>query len=152
MELAQRYPGSLRELDALPMETLDERIARLEQLIANVANADGSSEALPWVVPMARFHGLLQGALAVKASLFPGGRRGALFDEGPLRQRLKDIPDALPFLQDLARVAAPPGGRLLPLVLEKLVAETGLDEPRLRELLHPLLSLPLRPPSHPTNS
>jgi hypothetical protein len=38
------------------------------------------------------------------------------------------------------------------LVLEKLVAETGLDEPRLRELLHPLLSLPLRPPSHPTNS
>jgi hypothetical protein len=108
--LAREFPGSLRELDVLPLPELEARAAALE-----TAASGGSIE--PWMRWMARHHELLRAALAVKS-----GRLAA------------DLGVSETFAAACAR---PPQGRLVSLVLAELARETGVHEPELRRALIP---------------
>jgi uncharacterized small protein (DUF1192 family) len=58
--LATRFPGALRELDVLSIDTIDERIALLAR-----AEEDPAAEEL-WMRVAAAFHVAMREALAVK--------------------------------------------------------------------------------------
>ena len=60
--LAREFPGSLRELDVLPLDELDRRAIALEQ-------AGRGFAVQPWMRWMADFHALLRAALSIKARL-----------------------------------------------------------------------------------
>jgi hypothetical protein len=109
--LAREFPGSLRELDVLPLAEVEARAAALE------AAANGV-DAQPWMRWMARRHELLRAALLIKS-----GRASAASLGVPER-----------FAQACAR---PPQGRLNLLVLAELSRETGVAEADLRAALDP---------------
>lgn len=134
--LAERWPGALREIDELDLTTVIGRIDALDRALeAHVPN-DATIE--PWMVAQARFHRLLRGALAVKRWLGRTGRepsttadvRARLLD-AISNQRLSD--DAALWVDDVASIVRPPGGRLLVLVFTRLERELGLPALELRE-------------------
>ncbi|HEY1955717.1 MAG TPA: hypothetical protein VGH28_08890 [Polyangiaceae bacterium] len=113
--LAERFPGALREIDALPEDEIASRIDALA-----LAERDPTA-ATPWMHAMTRFHTLARAALFAKRALHerPAGSKGArspLVEGAALDQ---DIFHGDP------RIAAPPRGRLMDLVYEKLAAELG---------------------------
>ena len=56
--LASRFPGALREIDTLPLDEIEHRIAAL-------TNAERDpSHAMPWMKAQSRFHELVREALA----------------------------------------------------------------------------------------
>ena len=120
--LAERFPGSLREIDEL---TLGEIGARIEALSRCVFEGEAVA---PWMPASARFHQLMRGALAAKKWI--GARRS--IDSGLSRSFCESIAgvsfaeDALLWAEDLARVARPPSGKLTVLVFERLAAELGI--------------------------
>lgn len=100
--LAARFPGALRELDRMPMATLERRLAELAAI--------GEGAAPPeWMVACASYHALLRFALAHKG---------------------KPSPSAVPagadreFLDGLAR---PPNGRMVPLVVSAIARGLGRE-------------------------
>jgi hypothetical protein len=104
--LAARFPGALRELDALPLDEIDRRIDALSR----AETEPGSAET--WMHAMTRLHALARGILFAKRSIgdAPSARTG--------------WPDeARVWGDDLARVARPPRGRLMDLVYERLATE-----------------------------
>jgi hypothetical protein len=126
--LAARFPGSLRELDELPMQAIRGRIEELSRCIA-----EGRHPA-PWMRATALFHRLTRGALAAKRWL--GARRsidaelaGAFLDE---IERSVLVEDARAWASDLARIAAPPRGKLTDMVFERIAQEMSvpIDEAR----------------------
>jgi hypothetical protein len=130
--LARAFPGALRELDDLPTRVLASRVAELQG-----AERDPSRLA-PWMRAQASFHRLARGALALKRWL--SGRaltedvRAALTRELPT---LDAAEDAAPWVRDLEAVAAPPRGRLMDLVYDRLAAELGISVREARALVHP---------------
>lgn len=68
--LAARFPGALRELDALPMAEIDERLRALGRALAD------PGATLPWMPAMTLFHRLVREALASpERRAGPAGRR-----------------------------------------------------------------------------
>ncbi|MGH7294961.1 MAG: hypothetical protein ACRELB_08510 [Polyangiaceae bacterium] len=131
-ELAAVYPGALREIDALELGEIRRRVARLEEVL------HGRVQVEPWMEAMARFHALTRGALCAKRWL--GGRKSV---DGAVRRHfasaaatLRFPEDARSWAADLARVAAPPRGRLTELVLARLAEELGTTERAARRLVH----------------
>ncbi len=61
--LAARFPGALREIDALPLEVIEARIAELEA-------ARGTS-APRWAQQMAEYHAWMRAALALRRAAGP---------------------------------------------------------------------------------
>jgi superfamily II DNA helicase RecQ len=59
--LAKEFPGALRELDAMPYQEIQRRIAHLQLL-----QTDPSALPQQWVLPMMRYHQLLRSALENK--------------------------------------------------------------------------------------
>jgi hypothetical protein len=101
--LAARFPGALRELDRMPMPTLERRIAEL-------ALARASGVTRDWMAISASYHELLRFALRYKGK----------------------APDltALPAGCDrefLDRLAEPPGGRVVPLVCGAIARVLGRE-------------------------
>jgi hypothetical protein len=133
-ELAARFPGALREIDELPLETIEWRIAALSEAVR-----DHRSHLRPWMSAQIVFHRLARGALATKRWL---GRRRTIV---PLHREAfleaidnREIAlEALAWEDDLAHVARPPRGRLMDLVLSRAAKELALDVPSLRALLYP---------------
>ena len=127
--LAQEFPGALRELDILPP-------AALEQRIHAVSQAERGGPAEPWIVWMLAYHARMRLALAAKQRL-----RGA----GPGDvERIAAVAAALAleFGEQadptfVARVSAPPGGRLNRLVFELLEQEFGRPRTELENTLFP---------------
>jgi len=111
VRLAARWPGALREIDALPRAQIDERIAVLARV------QDGTLEPPRWVHAMHRFHALARGVLLVKRTLGAGEQPDGGVWPG----------EAAEWEADVARIARPPRGRLMDLVYERLGRE--LDVP-----------------------
>jgi hypothetical protein len=130
-ELAARFPGALREIDDLELGTIRTRIAALDA----AARGEGPSE--PWMEAMARFHSLARGALCAKRWL--AGRKqidGAV--ARAFAQEARGLPfplDAQAWTADLARVAAPPRGRIMDMVFARLAVELGTSERDARRLI-----------------
>lgn len=128
--LAEEFPGSLREIDVLPLALVEARIEAL-----------GRAERQPstterWMQAQARFHRLARAVLATKRWL--AGRR----DITPLTSVLAhDLPvgidaaDAKWLALELARIATPPRGRLMDLVYAKLAEELGCSTTEAQRLV-----------------
>ena len=144
-DLAARFPGSLRELDLLPIETLQDRLGA----VAAALN-DGASE--PWMEVLSRYHAGMRLALslrrdvpertlkAARAWLHKHALEGVEAEDPARAPGVVDAaPDAaLPPLDDesLAALLRPPGGRLHRAVTGWFVrAGDGFDTAALERLL-----------------
>jgi hypothetical protein len=131
--LAERFPGSLREIDDLPLEEISRRIHALDLALA------AKREAEPWMEAVALFHARTRGILVAKRWL----RRRKPIDAA-LQQRFERELVELPFPEDsrawaahLALVASPPRGRLLEAVFARMGREMQLPAPAVRALVFP---------------
>lgn len=133
-ELAEEFPGALRELQTLPLEVLEARAAAL-------AGAVGGAAPEAWMLWMCDYHALLRAALRIKRRL----RRQASLDDVAAEALAVEVasgvlgtagpapgeavgPVALGALVDRAfvrAVAHPPGGRLNQVVFERLAMLHG---------------------------
>jgi hypothetical protein len=119
--LATRFPGALREIDELPLETIHSRIRALE---AWKMKEDAPE---PWMIAMARFHAAMREVLAIKRVI---GRKK--LTPAIKRAATRVAPTSA---WDLARVARPPNGRLTDLVFQHVAEEMELTPKRVRELV-----------------
>ncbi len=102
--LAARFPGALREIDALPMGSIEARIAELERVVRG-------GEPPRWAVMLAHYHGWMRAALALRRH---GGRERSValtwvrteYRPGAHEPSVEALSDAVDCL------LAPPGGRL----------------------------------------
>jgi hypothetical protein len=119
--LASQFPGALREIDDLPLETIRARIRDLAQCERGVP-------VTPWMEATHLFHALTRGALCAKKWL--AGRKAidAATREAFDREAgsLCFAGDALPWRDDLARLASPPRGRVTELVYERIGAALAI--------------------------
>lgn len=129
--LASRFPGALREIDELP---IDELRRRIDELTAALADA---SRVTAWMTAQMRFHALTRGALCAKRWL--AGRKQvdagviAAFERASAELCWPD--DARAWADDLARIAAPPRGRVTDLVFERIAAELSISTTEARKLV-----------------
>jgi len=137
--LSVRFPGCLRELD-----TLGAREIMRREKAARVAAAGGPLE--PWMCWIHVFHGLMAATLRVKGAasahkLRPGNTPSA--PPAPGSRATSEILELLARLGHadpsafLATVAAPPRGRLVPLVIDALATAFGVDRDVLEDALFP---------------
>lgn len=117
--LAARFPGALRELDELTMETIEARIQALDAVIVH----DAAPPA--WADVLARYHGWMRVALRLKRAV---GRdreldsaRAWIRDHRPAA----DEPSAEALLDQAPAILRPPGGRLSRFVLSRVAVELG---------------------------
>ena len=128
--LASRFPGALREIDELPLETIAARVSELR------ASEDGAPPA-PWMEASHVFHALTRGALCAKRWL--AGRKEidddvrAAFDREAAALCWED--DARAWRDDLVRLASPPRGRVTELVYERMSGLLGVSPERARILV-----------------
>jgi hypothetical protein len=129
--LAGRFPGALREIDELPLDEIEARIAAIDAAVIE------PGLAAPWMTAMGLYHALTRGALCAKRWL--AGRKA--IDE-PTRAAFEGEAsslcygeDALAWSSELARVAAPPRGRVTDLVFEKIAAALAISEEEARGLV-----------------
>lgn len=130
-ELAAQFPGALREIDELPMDDLEQRVAALDAAIA------GDRAVEPWMRATARFHALARGALCAKRWL--GGRRRIDVDtERAFAAALPSLAfprEAGAWAGDLAALAVPASGRVTAVVFARIARELGIGERAARRLV-----------------
>jgi hypothetical protein len=143
-ELAARFPGALREIDDLELGVIRDRIGQLEAVLR------GEGEVERWMEAVGLFHALARGALRAKRWL--AGRKavdGATVLDyesaiagltgdglaGPYAGGEALAADALAWSSELARIAAPPRGRLMDLVFARVAHTLGTTEPEARHLV-----------------
>jgi len=115
--LSEQFPGALREIDQLPLDVIDARIAALER---------GATE--PWMRATALFHVQMREALRIKRTL---GRRPIT---DALRARIFQAhPSARAW--DLERLARPPRGRVSEFVCERIAREMNVAPAEVRTLV-----------------
>lgn len=117
--LATRFPGALREIDELPLEIIQSRIAALENL--------GNRTPDAWMIAMASFHAGMREVLAIKRVLGRKKLTRAL--------RLRAAKVAPKSRWDLARVSRPPKGRLTEIVVQHIAEQMRITPERVRELV-----------------
>jgi hypothetical protein len=127
--LSARFPGALRELDRVPLETLAERLEAVEAAIAG--------GPIPgWAKPASRYHGWLRVALRLRAEAARSEEAAAAwaavylpaFAGDPGRERLS--------LQVLRLLIAPPDGRLARVAADLAAEDAGTDAETLLSLLY----------------
>ena len=124
--LAAEFPGALRELDQLPLADLESRIQALRRVVR------GEEAPGPWMAVQARFHPLMRSALHAKRWL--RGRRQV--DVAVVESFRRELPSqAAIWAKDLARIAAPPRGRVVELVLLRVAEELDVDVLYARRLM-----------------
>ncbi len=119
--LARTFPGALRELDSMPTEAI---VARRDSLEAALAGGPVAS----WMVWLDGYHTLMRVALALRRTPFidfatlarVARETGVLADEAFARA-----------------VAAPPHGRLMAAVFDRLGALHGEDPRAIWDVLFP---------------
>lgn len=134
--LARRFPGALRELDTRPLEGPDGVDARAESL---ESCARGEREEPPWARCLLSFHAWMRAALWLKPRLSARGERADEEARAHFVELLRVREGLLVDERFVRSVANPPGGRLKPVVLERVCAETG----EARESVERALFLPL---------
>jgi hypothetical protein len=130
-ELAARYPGALREIDDLPIEVVEQRIAEL------AAAVQGTGQVEPWMRAMARFHALARGALCAKRWL--GGRKRI---DAAVERAFEVAVGSLAFpaearawAGELDALASPPRGRVTDAVFARVGRELDLTARAARRLV-----------------
>jgi hypothetical protein len=119
--LARAFPGSLRELDRLPLPSLQSRLDAIERVLSD------ASEPEPWMRLQSSYHGFMRAVLRIRR--LSHGRRTAVLDAAHELAALaylpaEDEPPAERFgVAELQAIRRPPAGRLNPWVL----AQVGLD-------------------------
>ena len=121
--LARQYPGSLRELDRLPLESIAARIAALEAVL------ELTREPEAWMSLQVSYHGFMRATLRVKrwAREWPE-------DAAEARRRLaeryvaaEDEPEIAFFDEAvIAAIRRPEKGRLNPFVIRVVAARFGM--------------------------
>ena len=130
-ELARRFPGALRELDALPMSQIEERLALLE------ATVERGAPPPEWARLQIAYHGLMRAALRIKRLITLRADASSMLaaiadgyvpaaDEPPLA--------SLDYAT-LAAIARPVGGRLNPWVFERVASAHGVHADAVRRAL-----------------
>jgi hypothetical protein len=111
--LAARFPGALREIDELAIETIEARIASLDRALEEPA------AIAPWMIALCRYHALLRIALRIRRDVAErslGAARDWVRDHAPAA----GIDDQL-----LGALLRPPEGRLSRVVLARVAVELG---------------------------
>lgn len=129
--LAAQFPGALREIDELPLEAIDARLASLSR-----AQAD-SAAIEPWMSAVMAFHDLTRGALAAKKWL-AGRKNIGETDRAELEKVALSMPEGkamLVWLDDLPAIAQPPRGKLTDLVFRRLAGMLAISETEARALV-----------------
>jgi hypothetical protein len=127
--LASEFPGSLNELDTLPLELIDERASALR-----AAAASGSVE--PWMEWLAGYHALLRAALALK----PRVARAPELDDARVDELVGFVTRETGVRVDASfvrGVAHPPGGRLVAFVFARLAEMHGCPAASMKRALFP---------------
>jgi hypothetical protein len=131
--LALRFPGALRELDELPMEVLEVRLATLDAVVA------GAIPRPEWVTLQIGYHALMRLALRIKRMVQYecDDRVGAILLE-LAAERLEARGE--PLLQGLERaeveaILKPAGGRLNPWVFRRVAAIHGVEPEKVHKAL-----------------
>ena len=128
--LASQFPGSLREIDELPLATIAARVTALRA-------SERGVPAERWMEATYLFHSLTRGALCAKKWL--AGRKEIDDDVRAAFQRevtsLCWAEDARDWHADLARLASPPRGRVTELVYERMGALMGVSSDEARDLV-----------------
>ena len=120
--LARQFPGALRELDRLPLETLAARLRALESALG----AGGVLEA--WMQIQVSYHGYMRATLRIKrwSRHWPSEPADALALLAAKYAPAADEPPVSFFdAEQLALIRKPPGGRLNPIVLEAVARLHG---------------------------
>jgi hypothetical protein len=129
--LAEEFPGALREIDRLPLDVIGARIEELARAESDPAPGE------PWMAAQVLFHRFARGALVAKRWL--GGRKRVTpATARAFREALRDLPRAAEaelFADDLARIAAPPGGRLMDVVHHRVADALGITVAAARALV-----------------
>lgn len=112
--LARQFPGALRELDRLPLPTIEARLRELERVL------DEGSEPALWMRLQVSYHGFMRATLRVKrwSRAWPEERAAALAELAARYVPAADEP-ALEFFdaEALGLIRNPPDGRLNPFVI-----------------------------------
>jgi hypothetical protein len=146
-ELASRFPGALREIDELELAVIRDRIRRLD------AALHGQSGVERWMEAVGLFHSLARGALQAKRWLAGRKRVDAatvleyesdVVDMTDKRGAVETtihpadrsaVDDRLAWRSELARIAAPPRGRIMDLVFARVAQTLGTTELEARSLV-----------------
>ncbi len=128
-ELAREFPGALYELDPVPMDALETRVAE-------TARAALGGEPAAWMSLMCGYHALFRAALFVKARTRNkaelGDARAEELAKHASTHAGRDVDAAF------ARAAAsPPGGRLQTVVLAELAAEAHVSPAAVKKAIFP---------------
>jgi hypothetical protein len=131
MALASRFPGSLREIDALDLDEIRARVDKLGAVLS------GECAVEPWMEAIMLFHQFARGALCAKRWLC--GRKRI---DAEIERRFAAQAATLPFPDDarawatqLSRIAAPPHGRVTHLVFVRVADSLGTSEREARRLV-----------------
>ena len=127
--LADEFPGCLNELDTLPLEEIDARRDALAAAAAGGARLD-------WMAWLDGYHALLRAALRIRIR---AAQRRAI-DEARALALAQDASKHSGAAIDRAFVHAvlrPPGGRILPVVFERLALLHGAPAATIKRTLFP---------------
>ena len=128
-ELSREFPGSLRELDSLPLEEIERKGELLEQ-------AARGARLEPWMMWMHAYHLTMRAALAVKVKL--AGRR--IVNQALALEIAGEVSTEVGYRCDLEfvlAVARPPEGRINPVVFRRLGLMFGAEPESLGRALFP---------------
>jgi hypothetical protein len=127
--LAEEFPGCLNELDTLPLDEIDARAAALE-------GAAAGGPILDWMAWLAGYHALLRAALRIR--IRSTQRRDV--DDARARDLADDASAHAGEVIDPAFVQAvlrPAGGRIIPVVYERLARLHGAPAATIKRALFP---------------
>ena len=129
--LAAEFPGALREIDELPIEEIDARLASLARASRDLSAVE------PWMRAVLSFHELTRGALTAKKWL--SGRKIVTAADRDALQKLaastQDGSAVAPWLEDLDSIAQPPRGKITELVFRRLAVMLSVSEAEARALV-----------------
>lgn len=112
--LARTWPGSLRELDELPIDVIRARITALDRALHDASRIER------WMIAQDAFHRLARGALSAKRWL---GKRKRITSAVRSEFDAHAPREARAWSDLLADVAQPPRGRLMDLVFARVARE-----------------------------
>ncbi|UJR86465.1 hypothetical protein [Sandaracinus amylolyticus] len=120
--LATRFPGALREIDELPMDAIDARIASLDRALSG-------AEIEPWMRALARYHAWMRLALRLRLACASerSEARAREWLEGAARPHDDDVDPRGLDDATLHAILRPPEGRLHRVVLARVALELGVD-------------------------
>lgn len=120
--LAARFPGALREIDELPMELIDARLAAVEGAMAG-AEPEG------WMIALGRYHAWMRLALRLRLACAHDRRVEAAraWLAGASREHADDVDPSELDEAMLGAILRPPGGRLHGVVLARVGRELELE-------------------------